>query len=329
MNIEHIVVGTDFSPEAEMAAKHALHVARLTGADITLVHACAIVEPPSSSVAGPWTELMQRQLAENRDQLEAMRAAMSGPDGVVSGLLVDDVADTAILDVATRVGADLVVVGTHGFTGIKHLLLGSIAEKVLRHSRSSVMIARGPEPAFEAPGRGYGRILVPTDFSEGSEQALDMAISLAAEGASIEVWHWWNSPYGGPLPDPEALREEIEGEVRAAGEELLQRHAVSAHRPVDRPRHRLSLHIAEAPAKYGIQDQLASGGYDLVAMGSHGRRGITRWLLGSVAEATARHAPCPVLIARRSTSQDNILVEPAARENFSRPPELAWHRSPR
>jgi nucleotide-binding universal stress UspA family protein len=325
MNIEHIVVGTDFSPEAEVATKHALHVARLTGADITLVHACAIVEPPSSSVSGPWTELMQRQLAENRDRLEAMRVAMSGPDRVVSHLLVDDVPDTAIIDVATRLGADLVVVGTHGFTGIKHLLLGSIAEKVLRHSRTSVMIARGSEAGRGAPGLGYGHILVPTDFSESSEQALDMAISLAAEGASIEVWHWWNSPYGGPLPDPEALRREIESEVRAAGEELLRRH----RDPGERSRYRLSFHVAEAPAKYGIQDQLAGGDYDLVVMGSHGRRGLARWLLGSVAEATARHAPCPVLLARRPASDDSAVVAPAARENFSRPPELASHHSTR
>lgn len=302
MNIEHIVVGTDFSPEAETAAKHALHVAHLTGATITLVHACAIIAPPSASVAGPWTELMQRQLAENTRKLELLREAMSGQDRVVSHLLVDDVPDAAIVDVAARLGADLVIVGTHGFTGIKHLLLGSVAERVLRHSRSSVMIARRPEPepppepAIDLRGRGYGSILVPTDFSDSSEQSLDMATSLAADGAIIEVWHWWNSPYGGPLPDPEALRQELADAARAAGEDMIRRHRD--------PRYRLSLHIAEGPAKHGIQQQLTSGpGYDLVAMGSHGRRGITRWLLGSVAEATARHAPCSVLIARRPDDQ--------------------------
>ncbi len=323
MNIEHIVVGTDFSPEAEMAVKHALHVAHLTGANITLVHACAIVAPPSSSVAGPWTELMQRQLAENRQKLEAARDALAGPDRVVSYQLVDDVADSAIIDTAARLDADLVVVDTHGFTGIKHLLLGSVAEKVLRHSRSSVLIARRPEPepALEPLGRGYGSILVPTDFSDSAEQALHMATSIAAEGARIEVWHWWNSPYGGPLPDPEALRQEIEGAARAAGEESIQRH-------LD-PRYRLSFHIAEAPVKYGIQQQLASGpGYDLVVMGSHGRRGITRWLLGSVAEATARHAPCSVLIVRPPDGREDHEI-PGLHENFSRPMTSPGASAPR
>jgi nucleotide-binding universal stress UspA family protein len=295
MNIEHIVVGTDFSSEAELATKHALHVARLTGADITLVHACPIPEPPSISVAGEWSELMQHQFTENRQKLEKLRDAMSLQGPRVTHVLVDDVADAAVLDVAANVGADLVVVGTHGFTGIKHLLLGSVAEKVLRHSRASVLIARRPEPEppLEELGHGYRSILVATDFSDSAEHALDLATTLAVDGASIEVWHWWNSPYGGPLPDPVALRQEIEGSARAAGEDLILRYRNA--------RYRLSFHVAESLAKYGIQEQITTGaGYDLVAMGSHGRRGLTRWLLGSVAEATARHAPCSVLIARRS-----------------------------
>ena len=296
MKLEHIVVGTDFSPEAGPATQHALHVARLTGADITLVHACPMPVPPSSSVAGPWSELMQRQLAENQQKLAALQASMSQQGPRVEHMLVDDVADAAVLDSAERVGADLVVVGTHGFTGIKHLLLGSVAERVLRHSRASVLIARRPTPELADQGRGYRRILVATDFSDNAEHALDIATSLAADGADIEVWHWWNSPYGGPLPDPAALREEIEGNARSAGEALVERYR--------NPRYRLSFQVAAAPAKEGIQHQIARGAdYDLVALGSHGRRGLTRWLVGSVAEATARHAPCSVLIARLAQSR--------------------------
>jgi nucleotide-binding universal stress UspA family protein len=292
MNIKHIVVGTDFSPQAEVAAQHALHIARAMGADITLVHACPILEPPASTVATQWGELMQRQLMENRDRLENMRSGMTGHGINVFHEMADDVPDTAVTDVAARIGADLVIVGTHGFTGVKHLLLGSVAEKVIRHSAMSAMVAR----PLEHLHAGYRNLLVPTDFSEGAEYALEMATTLAADGASIQVWHWWQSPYGGPMPDPEALRVEIEGGVRAAGEELVQRHR--------NPRYRLSFQVAEAPATSGIQEQLAGGnGYDLVVVGSHGRRGLTRWLLGSFAEAAARHAPCSVLVARRRTGQ--------------------------
>lgn len=293
MHIEHIVVGTDFSPEAELAAKHALHVARLTGADMTLVHACPSVTPPSSTYTDAWTELRQRQEEEHRQKLEALQAEMRAGGGAVAYVLVADSPAAAVLEVAARNRADLVVVGTRGLTGVEHLLLGSVAEKVLRHSRSHVLVARGPEPetARAAAGQGYRRILVPTDFSESAERALALATALVAEGGSIEVWHWWSSPYGGPMPDPAALRREFEDSARAAAEPLLERYR--------NPRYRLSFQVEEAPPTHGIQHQLTTaGGYDLVAMGSHRRRGLTRWLLGSVAEATARHAPCSVLIAR-------------------------------
>lgn len=287
MTIQKIVVGTDFSPESEAAARHALHIAGHTGAAITLVHACPLVEPPSRSLASQWATMLQQQQAQSQERLEALRAWMSAQGTQVTYELVDEAPDAALTDRAEALGADLVIVGTHGFTGINHLLLGSVAEKVIRHTRTSAMVAR----AGEAAVAGYRHILVPTDFSDSAEQALVMATELAAEDARIEVWHWWHSPYGGPVPEPEALRQEIDGSTRTAGEELIERHRG--------PRCQISFHTAEAPTRLGIQHELAGGAYDLVITGSHGRRGITRWLLGSVAESTARHAPCSVLVARR------------------------------
>jgi nucleotide-binding universal stress UspA family protein len=287
MTIQQIIVGTDFSPESEAAAQHALHIARSTGASITLVHACPIVEPPSRSLASEWMTMLQKQQVHSQERLVDMCARMSGQGPQVSYELVEDAPDAALTDRAAALGADLVVVGTHGFSGMTHLLLGSVAEKVIRHSPTSAMVARPGESA----SAGYRKILVAMDFSDSAEHALDMATALAAEGARIHVWHWWHSPYGGPVPEPEALRQEIEGSTRAAGEALVERFRS--------PRCGISFHTAEAPTRLGIQHELASGAYDLVVTGSHGRRGITRWLLGSVAESTARHAPCSVLVARR------------------------------
>lgn len=291
MTIQLIVVGTDFSPESEVAARHALHIARSTGATITLVHACPVVEPPNPSLAGQWATMLQQQRAHSQERLEAMRAWMSGQGQHVSYELVEDAPDAALTDRAAALGADLVVVGTHGLTGVAHLLLGSVAEKVIRHTQTSAMIAR----AGESASAGYRRILVPTDFSDSAEHALALATELAAEGARIDVWHWWHSPYGGPVPEPEALRQEIDDSTRTAGEELIERFRS--------PRGQISFHTAEAPTRLGIQHELAGGAYDLVVTGSHGRRGITRWLLGSVAEATARHAPCSVVVTRRPAAR--------------------------
>ena len=286
MDIKHIVVGADFSPESDAAAKHALNIARLAGAEITLVHACPVVEPPSGTVSTQWTELMQQHLAKNRRKLEELRAYMSGQGPRISHMVIDEVPDAGLVDSAAKLDADLVIVGTHGFTAFKRVLLGSVAERVIRRSEASVLVAR---PAEHLAG-GYRRILVPTDFSDGARRALEMATKLAAKDAHIDARHWWHSPYGGPMPDPASLREQIETHARAAGQELIEPFQSSAYQ--------LSFDIAEAPPKYGIERQLAQGDYDLVVMGSHGRRGIVRWLIGSVAEATARHAPCSVLVVR-------------------------------
>lgn len=286
MNIQQIIVGTDFSPESEVAAKHALHIARLTGANVTLVHASPVVEPPSRSLASQWADMLQSQRTSSQERLDALRTWMSGEGLLVSRELVEDAPDAALTDRAAALGADLVVVGTHGFTGLTHLLLGSVAEKVIRHAHTSVLVAR----PGESLNSGYRHILVPTDFSDSADHALAMATTLAAEGARIDVWHWWHSPYGGPVPEPEALRQEIDSSTRAAGEDLLERYR--------NPRYQISFHTGEAPTRLGIQHELTGGDYDLVITGSHGRRGLTRWLLGSVAESTARHAPCSVLVAR-------------------------------
>lgn len=291
MTIQQIVVGTDFSPESEVAAKHALHIARVTGANITLVHACPVVDPPNRSLASQWATMLQHQRTYSQERLDALRTWMSDQGLQVSYELVEDAPDAALTDRAAALGADLVVVGTHGFTGLTHLLLGSVAEKVIRHTHTNALVAR----PGESMSAGYRHILVPTDFSDSADHALAIATSLAAEGARIEVWHWWHSPYGGPVPEPEALREEIDSSTRAAGEELIQRFRS--------PRNQLSFHTGEAPTRLGIQHELGSGDYDLVVTGSHGRRGLTRWLLGSVAEATARHAPCSVLVARSPTAK--------------------------
>ncbi|WP_428264735.1 universal stress protein [Haliangium sp.] len=292
MDIKHIVVGTDFSDEADAAAKQSLGIARRTGAQITLVHACPVVEPPSRTVTTQWSALMQRHLSTNRKRLEELRVSMSGQGPEISHMVVDDVPDAGLASSATDLDAQLIAVGTRGFTGVKHLLLGSVAEKVVRRSPVSVLVAR---PSSNQAQGGYHHILVPTDFSDAAEFALQSAVALAAEGARIEVWHWWHSPYGGPLPDPESLRQEIESSTHAAGETLVERYRA--------PHLQMSFGTAEAPPNFGIQQRLTAGGdYDLVVTGSHGRHGVTRWLIGSVAEATVRHAPCSVLVARAPVS---------------------------
>jgi nucleotide-binding universal stress UspA family protein len=304
MNIQKIAVGIDFSPESEIATQHAMRIARHTGAEVVLVHVGAILDQPeqASTPKHPsikeWESFIRHELAEDRQRLEAVRERLLGQGVEISHVVRDGFADTSLAETAKEIGAELLIVGTHGRSGLKRFFLGSISERVARLSDTNVMVAR----ALDGGDGGYRRILVPTDFSAPAAKALDLAFLLAARGteprAAIDVIHCWQVPVTASTPyapfkaAEEALatvRDAMVETVQESGQRLLERYKPAG---VD-----LTFQAFEASPAHGIQDRLEQGNYDLVIVGSHGRRGLRRLLLGSVAELTVRHAPCSVLVA--------------------------------
>jgi nucleotide-binding universal stress UspA family protein len=293
MELRKIMVATDFSEASETAVEQAMHIARFTGAELVLVHAGNVPNagaeiPDGLSSLEEFNTLVRETANQDRAQLEALRQRLAGQGVELSHALVDGFPDQAVCETANEIGADLVVTGTHGRTGLKRFLLGSVAERVVRISDRSVLVSRNDE------GRGgFGRILVPTDFSPLSLKAVDMAIALAKENAQIDILHCWQLPPASPAnratdavlnPILKAISSEIKERGNALVESLETKNVTvrfSATR--------------EAPAQ-GIQTRLGEEDYELLILGSHGRRGIRRFLLGSVAEATLRHANCSVLV---------------------------------
>jgi nucleotide-binding universal stress UspA family protein len=303
MNIKKIAVGIDFSPESDSAVQHAMNIARHAGAEVVLVHVGAILDQSfnASETVHPsikeWETFVRQELADDRRRLEELRDRLRGQGVEISHVVRDGFADTGLAETAGEIGADLLIVGTHGRSGLRRFFLGSISERVVRLSQTNVMVARAL-PASSSGQRGYRRILVPTDFSAPAARALELSFDLAAPGARIEVVHFWqvpvvaSTPYAPFKAAEEALttvREAMAEAAEQGGQNLLERYRTSS---VD-----LSYHAVEASPAHGIHDRLAQGDYELVAVGSHGRRGIRRLLLGSVAELTVRHAPCSVLVA--------------------------------
>jgi nucleotide-binding universal stress UspA family protein len=293
MTLKKILVATDFSEQAEGAMKHAMDIARHTGAEIILMHALSV---PSADFATPYPvatpglfgEQVKEILAEGRKRLEDEREALLGQGVEISHVFVDDMPDRGILQAAEDSHADLIVVGTHGRKGLSRFLVGSVAQRVAQRAHCDVLVARGA-----APATGYKRILVPTDFSDCSDRAVERALALLNSDGQIDLVHFWELPGGsvtywgsvGP-----GLRENIRKGAAEYGEKLISRFS-------DRGA-KVHFEEEESDPRHGIQDRLASGNYDLVVMGSHGRKGLNRLLLGSVAEATIRHAEYPVYIAR-------------------------------
>lgn len=298
MALKKIVVGTDFSPGAEVATRRAGEVASQHGAEIVLVHATTVPQHPDvpesmAATASALVKVLDDRLAEERSQLGTLRERLATENGVaVSQLIVDDYPDDALVEVSASLGADLVITGSREKSAIRRWLLGSTAEHVVRRAEMSVLVARPGDP-----DRGFNRIVVGTDFSPGAQIALERAVEMALPGASLDLVHCLHHPMFRPVPgvDPvlaDDYKTFLEQLVVEASTRMQE--ATSAFR--DRVQFRF--HVVEEQPREAVCDLAEKLQADLVAVGSHGRRGLRRLVLGSVAEATVRHAPCSVLVAR-------------------------------
>jgi nucleotide-binding universal stress UspA family protein len=145
----------------------------------------------------------------------------------------------------------------------------------------------------------FKRILVPTDFSEGADKAIDLAVSVAEMsgglvtllhiGVTPEIYATWGLT--GPM-----LNTVMDMSQRLADEQLDVLQKKADDRIPAACRDKVLLRSGFAPEQ--ILNLLSEGGYDLVVMGTHGRTGLDRVLIGSVAERVIRKAPIPVLVAR-------------------------------
>jgi nucleotide-binding universal stress UspA family protein len=199
---------------------------------------------------------------------------------------------------AAQIGASIIVMGTHGRTGLEYILVGSTAERVVRTASCPVVTVKA-SPAGSSPSAvpastiRFRRLLIPIDFSVSSLEALEYGVQFAKHvDATLTLLHVLEPiAYGLDFTLGESLqwrkqRAYVEGRL-----EILR--ALCTSNGI----------TAEAVLKPGvpvdsIRDYAGQQQPDLVVMGTHGRRGISRILAGSVAEVMLRHAPCPVLTVR-------------------------------
>jgi len=211
---------------------------------------------------------------EIEDELRAFYRA--APALAVDYLVRGGDAPDAILRPADEVEADLIVVGTHGRSGLDRLLCGSVAESVLQRSSRPVLVVRQTDVSrTEKPIR---IVLHPTDFSGHSRPALGVALALArSHRARLVLLH------AGP------------GDLGAERAELAQLKEQSDRAGLD-----VSVETRFGQGEPVTEILLAAGhlGCALVVLGSHGRTGFDRRMMGSVAELVIREAPCLTLVVK-------------------------------
>jgi len=297
----HILVGIDDSAASADAIAIGLRLAREHGSQLTFSHSVnwlpAISEIEASGAIVDPAPVIDELMEAGRTLLArtAEEAKRSGVDAQ-QRLLEGEPAE-CMLDVARDAGCSLIVVGTHGRKGLEHLFLGSTTEAVLRGSTIPVLTVRAGLKLPAESSRCFARIIVGVDDSEPSAAALAAVLSFPAEdlrhvllcGVAGTALAFGGREYRRAVADD--LREPVEHVVDAALANARSHGIVAAEGQV------LTGNADSALIAAAAQD-----GADLIVVGSHGRRGIRRYLLGSVAEAIVRAAPVPVLVVRTAAA---------------------------
>jgi len=282
LKINRILVPTDLSVCAEHGMRQAVLWCERYGAELHVFNVVADTEPGSVKDK---EERARVALADHLEQYEPLEfktkleLRFGGP------------AAKQITQYVTEESIDLIVMGTHGRTGLSGLLMGSVAENVLRDAPCPVLVVPIHEREMgEAPP---SRILVPVDFSDWSHNAVRYAKAIAAaHGAKILLLHVIEDVV---LPDfylaaGTALFFQ-EPEIRRKSEERLK----MMFRGVGGPDVPMEAHVINGRAALDIAGFAEENDIDFIVLPTSGLSGINRLLIGSVAEKVVRRAVCPVL----------------------------------
>ena len=293
--LDRILCPIDFSDTSRHALQHAAAVARWYDAQLTVLH---VFTPPYIPPVVSSPEVLRAAVPTDvgmqlRDRAGAWLAAVG--EGLKAEVaVVMGPAMSSILDRAKSMSADLIVIGTHGHSGLDRLLLGSVAERVLRKATCPVMTV--PPPAGPPHALPYTRLLCAVDFSPASLSAARYALAIAREAdARLTLLHVVEWPEQDEIVEIDAELDEY----RRFREERAQRE-LSALVPKGEPAWCETATLLEHGRVWPTILRVAETEHaDLLVMGVHGRNVVDLTLFGSTTNQVIRHAPCAVLTLRQ------------------------------
>lgn len=288
-----VLVAFDFGEASLEALRQGRALAHRVGAALGVVHVLPGV--PDLHTLFPEASLGlvadQRTLAERaREEVEADARRHLSLE--LSTVFVERGAPYAeIVRRAESWNADYLVVGSHGRSGLPRLMLGSVAERVVRHAHCSVLVAR--------PTSRRGLVLVATDLSAASLPAVEAGAAAATRSGAklvvMSVLEWrgvelaaWTGMFGAlPVIPSEETQEQLRDAARRIIEQAISTAGASGE-----------VLLADGSAPGEIVRASEELGAELLVVGTHGRTGLERLALGSVAERVIRSATCSVLAVR-------------------------------
>ncbi len=296
IRIDKILFPTDFSEAANEALRYALYLADKYDATLHMLHAVVLHEEDPYNPAQHFPDVEAAYEAMRRQATDLLDAATA--DHAVENLKIKRVerrevsAAAAVLEYAKEQDVDLIVMGTHGRRGVRQLLLGSVAEEVVRKAPCAVLTIRSRVKDVTA----VNRILSPIDFSKASKGALAVARHVAeiydAELALLHVLENAIHPafYQLGAQSIADLQPGIFDRAEAALHDAMKE---AGGPDVRATYHALEGHAARAVLRFAEEQDV-----DLIVIATHGLSAIEHFLLGGVTEKVIRRAPCPVLVTR-------------------------------
>jgi nucleotide-binding universal stress UspA family protein len=294
LNIKKVLFPTDFSRCADQAYPYALRMVRQHGAELHVFHCRVPFEGDGESAlssAGELQELVQRLTAGENDAADRS-ARQSVPTVFREERAIS--AAQSILEYAGENDIDLIVMGTHGRRGMKHLLLGSVAEEVVRYARIPVLTVR--ESKVPKVGSSIQRILVPMDFSDYAQHALAYAKELAAlYEAELQLLHVVQEVmHPAFYVTGRTSIFEFTPEVEKTSVENMR----SMLGRVGGPNVSAEIYLKEGHPAQQIAQFAQEYRSDLIVIATHGVTGVQHFLVGSVAEKVVRTSPVPVFVVK-------------------------------
>lgn len=302
LRVRNVLVPVDFSEPSLSAVEFALPLIAKFGADLHLVHVFAKDYPITGLVAMPFV-LPELEISRSiHEQLKnvAKKYSIALPRENIHALKGRPFEE--ICRLARDSGIDLIIIATRGNAGLRHLMLGSTSERVVRYLPCPVLVVRGAENTKKTtsnrkPRRGaidFRAILVPIDFSECSIKGLAYAKAFGTRFKaklvllnSVHFQYYVASDEYGRYDLPR-LMQYVEKTAHEQMRDLVEK--------TDWSGLQVETSLQTGHAGQQICDGARDCAVDLIVTSTHGRTGFKHVLLGSTAEYVVRHAPCPVLV---------------------------------
>jgi len=294
--VTHILFATDFSPCSAPAFRYAVEWAKVFEAQLTLFHGISL-QPGVDIDAGIAQRYLDEQRNVAKEHLKQLldEASQHVPQAALE--MRTGLASAQICDVAREYKADLIVTGTHGWTGFNRVIFGSVAERVIQRAPCPVLSIPDRSPEVTADMHTLAiqprQVILPVDFSDCSMDAYEYGVQVAKWfDASLTLVHAieplsysLDFSLTHPLED-KANRKKIEQRLQELTKVLKEQGLTAQYALVDKP------------SMEAILEASASQEGDLVIMGTHGRKALPRLILGSTTAKVLQHSPYPILTVK-------------------------------